>query len=265
MNYFYVVLVVLASGRSLTARAQEPAADSVWFDATEEPRHVSSQTDSAGTCAEVLSWGEAPGLVRIFYPSGRLKEYVPYGDLTTSRRHGLATTWFESGQLQTRQIFEDGQRTGALIVYYETGVLKRQTEYVAGSEQIGPCFDAEGKPVAYYPYEQLPLYPGGQDQLTKEIAKGLRLPRQVPGLTIAAMLAPIQVEVVFRIAEDGRIEAPRVVRSTMPPIVDQAVLKAIANLSRRFSPARRDGQLVSCPYYLPIHLTTTSSYQLLTH
>ena len=139
--------------------------------------------------------------------------------------------------------------------------MKRQTEYVTGNEQIGPCFDPDGKSVAYYPYEQLPLYPGGQAQLTKEITKALRLPSQLPGLSLAAILAPFQVEVVLRIAEDGRIEAPRVVRSAMPAVVDQAVLKAIAKLSRRFSPARRDGQLVSCPYYLPIRLMASATYQ----
>ena len=258
MNYFYVVLVGMTSGLSMTtARAQEQAAapaspaDSVWYDAGVELRHVSSQTDSVGTCAEILSWGDATGLVRTFYPSGHLKEYVPYGDLTTGQRHGLATTWFENGQLQTRQVFAQGQRTGTLSVYYETGALKRQVDYVAGVEQLGACYDPEGRPVAYYPYEQLPLYPGGAAQLTKEITKALRLPRRLP---LEAYLGTLQVEVLLQIAEDGSIRAPRVARSSRLVVFDQAVLTAIARLSRRFTPGRRDGQLVACAYYLPIRM-----------
>ena len=258
MKYRYVALAGMAGGLSLAARAQAPGAavaplaDSVWYDGAAEQRRVSSQTDSAGTCAEVLSWGEATGLVRIFYPSGRLKEYVPYGDLATGHRHGLATTWFESGQLQTRQVFTQGLRTGTLHVYYETGALKRQVEYVAGVEQLGACYDPEGRPLAYYPYEQLPLYPGGPAQLTKEITQTLRLPRRLP---LEAYLGPLQVEVLLQIAEDGSIRTPRIARSSRLTEFDQAVLVAIARLSRRFTPARRDGQLVACNYYLPIRLT----------
>jgi protein TonB len=259
MNCFYVALVGAASGLSFfTARAQEqglaaaPPADSVWYDAGLAHRHVSSQTDSAGTCAEVLSWGDATGLVRVFYPSGHLKEYVPYGDFVTGRRHGLTTTWFENGQLQTRQVFENGQRTGTLSVYYETGALKRQVDYVAGVEQLGACYDPEGRPLAYYPYEQLPLYPGGQAQLTKEITKALRLPRRLP---LEAYLGPLQMEVLLQIAEDGSIQTPRVARSSRLTVFDQAVLTAIARLSRRFTPGQRDGQRVACAYYLPIRLT----------
>lgn len=262
MNYFYVILVGVASGLSLTtARAQAqgaapaPPADSVWYEAETGQRHVSSQTDSVGTCVEILSWGEATGLVRIFYPSGHLKEYVPYGDLLTGQRHGLVTTWFESGQLQTRQVFDNGQRTGTLSAYYETGALKRQVEYVAGIEQLGSCYDPQGQPVAYYPYEQLPLYPGGPAQLTKEITKALRLPRRLP---LEAYVRPLQVEVLLQIAKDGSIQAPRVARSSRLTVFDQAVLTAIARLSRRFTPGRRDGQLVACAYYLPVRLMLSS-------
>ena len=262
MNCFYIALVVGASGLSFsTARAQEqglaaaPPADSVWYDAGAAQRHVSSQVDSAGTCAEMLSWGDATGLVRIFYPSGHLKEYVPYGDYVTGRRHGLTTTWFENGQLHTRQVFENGQRTGTLSVYYETGALKRQVDYVAGVEQLGACYDPEGRPLAYYPYEQLPLYPGGPAQLTKEITKALRLPHLLP---LDAYLGPLQMEVLLQIAEDGSIQTPRVARPSRLTAFDQAVLTAIARLSRRFTPGRRDGQRVACAYYLPIRLTLPS-------
>jgi protein TonB len=257
MRYFYVIIGWLLGCISFSAHAQTPAseglatADSVWYEATEKLR-VNSKIDTTGSCTEVLAWGEASGLARVFYPSGHLKEYMPYGDLATGQRHGLATTWFDSGQLQTRQTFWQGQRTDTLYVYYETGALKRKTEYVAGNERLGGCFDPDGQPVAYFPYEQSPLYPGGLAQLTKEITRELRLPMQLP---VLAFLDQLQVNVMLQIAEDGRIKEAQVVRSSQLAVFDQAVLVAISKLNRRFSPAHRDGQLVSYAYYLPVQLT----------
>ncbi|GAA4498689.1 hypothetical protein GCM10023172_16120 [Hymenobacter ginsengisoli] len=260
MRYLSVVVCGLSGWLARPAQAQEvavgpasTAADSVWYEAA-DTRRVYSQTDSAGTCTEVLILDNANSLQRVFYPSGHLKEYAPYSDWATASRHGLVTTWFDNGQLQSRQLFMQGQRTGALSVYYETGALKRQTDFVAGNEQIGTCFDPEGRPVAYFPYEQLPLYPGGMAQLGKEITKALRLPQQISEVTPSVFFGPRLVDVLLYIAEDGSIQTARVVRSSLPAIFDKAVLAAIAKLSRRFSPARRDGQLVPSNYYLPISL-----------
>jgi protein TonB len=264
MRYFYMVICGLSGWLARPAQAQEvagegsPATDSVRYEKALETRSVNSQTDSAGTCTEVLRWGESAGLVRVFYPSGHLKEYVPYADLATGRQHGLATTWFDSGQLQTKQIFWLGQRTDTLCVYYETGALKRKTSYVAGNEQIGQCYDPSGQPVAYFPYEQLPLYPGGAAQLTKEITKAIRLPHPVP---VSAFLGPLRVDVMLQIAEDGSIRMPRVAHSSGLVAFDQAVLTAIAKLTRRFSPGRRDERFVSCAYYIPVQLTVASGYR----
>lgn len=263
MRYLYVIICGLGSG--VAAHAQEvpaPAAagqlapDSVWYEATADQRRVSSTVDSAGTCTEVLRWEDAGGLLRIFYPSGHLREYSPCADMAAGRRDGNVTTWFDNGQLHTQQVYEQGQRTGQLLVYYENGGLKRRTQYVNGNELPGSCFDDAGIPVAYFPYEQLPLYPGGQAQLTKGITGALRLPRQlVTALAWEARLGEARVvEIEFQISEDGSIRAPRVARSSQLPGLDGAVLATIARLTKRFSPGRRDGQLVACTYYLPVQL-----------
>lgn len=258
MRYLYVIICGLGSG--LAAHAQEapapaatgqPAPDSVWHEAPADQRRVRSALDSAGTCTEVLRWEDAGGLLRIFYPSGHLREYSPYGDVAAGRRHGPATTWFDNGQLHTQQVYEQGQRTGPLLVYYENGGLKRRTQYVDGNELPGSCFDEAGTPVAYFPYEQLPLYPGGQAQLTKEITRALRLPHSArPYL----LWEPRVVGVEFQVAEDGRIGTPWVARSSQVPALDGAVLATVARLTKRFSPGRRDGQLAACRYYLPVRL-----------
>ena len=222
-------------------------------------RWVSSQVDSVGGCTEVLRWGSAEGLLRVFYPSGRLKEYVPYADMATGYIHGLVTTWYESGQLRTSEHFLRGKRDGTLGLYYENGQLKRQTQYVAGSELPGRCFDTAGLAVPYFSYEQLPLYPGGQAQLTKEVTKALRWPRDVP--PVPGMVGR-SVGISFWVGEDGRIKNPRVAVSSQVPAIDQAVLAAIRKLARRFTPARLDGVVVLSRYYLPVQFSGVVSYSI---
>jgi protein TonB len=262
MRYLYVIILGASGWASRPALAQAPAAalapDSGQYQTAVDSRRVSSRTDSAGTCTEVLRWGELSGLVRVFYPSGRLKEYVPYSDLAAGVQHGVASSWFATGQLGAQQPYCQGQRTGALVLYYESGILKRATEYVAGNELLGRCFDAAGQPVAYFPYEQLPLYPGGQAQLSRELTKALRVPRRLPP---AVFFEPRLVDIVFEVAEDGSIQAPRVARSSRLPELDQAVLAAFAKLTRRFTPARRDGRLVPCSYHLPVEFKLPTAFR----
>jgi TonB family protein len=262
MRYLYIIILGLAGWAGQPARAQAPVAallpDSGRYQVAVDNRRVSSATDSAGTCTEVLHWGEPSGLVRAFYPSGRLKEYVPYGDLAGGVQHGVASSWFDNGRLSAQQPYYQGQRTGTLVLYYASGTLKRMTEYVAGNEMLGRCFDEAGRPVAYFPYEQLPLYPGGAAQLSHELTKALRLPRRLPP---AVFFEPRLVDIAFQVAEDGSIQAPRVARSSRLPELDQAVLAAFAHLARRFIPARRDGRLVRCEYHLPVEFKRPAAFQ----
>ncbi|MBJ6142736.1 energy transducer TonB [Hymenobacter sp. BT559] len=250
MRYVYtgicVLLAHLAQGQALadTLAYEQPR------QTTEEAsRRVTSHTDSTGLCVETLSWAGARGLVRIYYASGLLKEYVPYGDLGMGQVHGVATTWYESGQLESRQPFVQGKRDGKLELYYPDGRLKRRTEYATGAELPGQCFDETGRPVIYFSYEQLPLYPGGHAQLTKEINNALRWPRDVTPLML---LMRRTVCLSFVVDEQGAIQSPRVAVSSELPSLDRAVLATIAKLTRRFAPARRDGRIVQSAYYLPI-------------
>lgn len=264
MRYFYVIICGLSS--AIEVHAQEApvlaapgalAPDSGWYEATADKRRVSSALDSAGVCTEILGWENSGGLLRVFYPSGHLQEYSPCIDITTGRRHGNVTTWFDNGQLHTQQVYEQGRRTGPLLVYYESGGLRRRTNYVDGNELPGNCFDEAGASVAYFPYEQLPLYPGGHTQLLKEIEDALRLPRQLVALlSLETRLREARVVgIEFQISEEGRIWAPRVARSSQLPALDEAVLATFARLTKRFSPGQRDGQLVTYTYYLPVQLT----------
>ncbi|RZL14656.1 MAG: hypothetical protein EOO62_04870 [Hymenobacter sp.] len=267
----YLPLIALASLPRLVA-AQAVAADSsAGQPVAVDERWVRSQVDSVGECTEVLHIAGRGGLVRVFHPSGRLKEYIPYADLLAGHLHGVVTTWYDSGQLAARQTYVQGQREGALLLYYSTGQLKRQTQYEAGNELLGTCFDEAGTPQAYFPYEQPPLYPGGQAQLIKEVKAALR---RWPGGPV--QLTKAQVHVSFQVTESGSVINPQVAfsdekftllaipgrpisQASWQATTDQIVTalvgrvqQAMTQLTRRFYPGQRDGATVSWRYRLLI-------------
>jgi protein TonB len=253
MRYLYLLLLLVLGGQ--VARGQTSGdtlpADTLphEIEAESVTRRVVSYTDSAGQCVETLNWSGAIGLMRIYYPSGHLKEYVPYADLGADKIHGLVTTWYENGQLESQQPFIQGKREGKLLLYYDNGQLKRLSDYIAGAEQLGRCFDIAGIAVPFFPYEQPPLYPGGQMQLAKEIDRAIRWPRDVPALL---GVEERTVYVSFVVGKDGSIRSPQVAMSSHIPSLDRAVLATIQKLTRRFTPARRDGLIVQSKYYIPI-------------
>ncbi|MVN75805.1 hypothetical protein GO988_05645 [Hymenobacter sp. HMF4947] len=239
--------------------APAPKAAAVWW--------VNSSTSAAGECTEVLTCDSLRGVVRIFYPSGRLKSYTSFMDIARCLPFGVATTWYENGQLWTQQAYQAGRREGELLVYYPDGALKRRSSYVEGKEQIGSCFALDGQPIGYSVYEQTPLYPGGEAMLQKDVVRQLRqycrecndqyvLPRTLP------------VKVLFKVAEDGSIHDPELVNlpaltkamstywgtDMTIAILKEKVLETLRHLPRPFTPGWRDGQVVTAYYQQSVNI-----------
>jgi protein TonB len=272
IRYFYTVVCGLlgyaAQGQVV---ADSAAVDSVGCEVKPDERWVRSTVDSTGICTEVMHWSGPSGLLRVYYASGRLREYIPYDNLAAARRHGVATTWYESGKLCARQVFLHGRRDSTLELYYENGQLKRKTRYVANSELPGFCFDSAGKAVPYFPYEQPPLYPGGHLRLTQEISRliGRKRPSQLNFLSAG------WYDITFSVNEDGSIGTPEIAVDSkkalwvhaLPAITskqvaaiveqERAVLianaqDALAKLPIRFYPGKRDGEALRWNYQLRI-------------
>lgn len=272
MRYFYLSFACLGL---LAHTAQAQAADSLATDSASyavvpDERWVRSQVDSAGECTEIMHWSGRGGLVRVYHPSGRLKDYLPYADLATGKLHGVATSWYDDGQLAIQQTFLRGQRDGALLAYYPDGQLKRQTQYTNGYEMLGQCFAPSGTPVSFFPYERPPLYPGGQMQLIKEISRQVRQWQPAGPL----VLSQAQIHVSFQVGENGQVENPQVtitderfmlLRSNftnshslqatladgLAPLIGR-VQRGLTTLAKPFYPGKRDGAAVRWQYRLTI-------------
>lgn len=274
MRYLYFACLGLLAHFGTRAQAPDSVAtDSASYPVAPDERWVRSQTDSAGVCTEVLHWSGPGGLVRVFHPSGNLKEYLPYANLAAGQLHGVATDWYDDGQLALRQTFINGKRDGELVAYYPSGQLKRQTQYTAGSEMLGQCFAESGAPQPFFPYEQPPLYPGGQLQLIKEVSRYVRQ-WQPSGLL---MLSQAQIHVRFQVGENGEVVNPQVVITNerfallrpqaasgqsmqraiadgLDPLIGR-VQRGLTTLAKPFLPGKRDGATVRWQYSLTIPFT----------
>ena len=225
----------------------------------------STSDDSTAFCAETIYRDSLSGVTRVYYPAGRLKEYVPYADVRQRMVHGSLTTWYEDGTMRTKEDYVGGRRHGELLTYYPDGTLKRRDHFENGRSGVGNCYASDGTYVPYFAYEQLPLYPGGDDGLINEVERGLQRnlnskeraviqseSHRTAQSTLRIWKREVLVQLV--VAEDGRVSDYKVVQSNAP-MLNNAVLRSVAKLTRQFIPARRDGQAVVSYLVVPVKYT----------
>lgn len=223
---------------------------------------AASPDDTTAFCSEITFRDSLSGVARVYYPSGNLRQYVPYSNVYRRRLHGTLTTWYEDGRLCTKEAYLNGIREGELQTYYPNGVLKRQELYKNGQCGVGKCYGPNGAPMPYFAYEQLPLYPGGEAQLLKELQKTVRLTseeqnamrRDSDFMKTLLYGTKWQVDVELAVAADGRVTNARVVASTSR-YLNAAALRAVTKLQRAFVPGRRDGQTMASFITVPVYYT----------
>ncbi|MBD2721240.1 energy transducer TonB [Hymenobacter armeniacus] len=231
----------------------------------------STSADSLAYCAETTFRDSVSGVTRVYYPSGRLMQYLPYADVNRRVLYGTLTTWYEDGSMKTKEDYVRGVRHGELLTYYPDGAPKRRDQYVNGKCGVGSCYAPNGTLVPYFAYEQLPLYPGGGEQLVKELSKAIKLNKE----ETAAMYRLNQrvmwyqgnfrreVKVELAVAPNGRVTDARVVQGT-DEFLKTAALRAVPQLKRQFLPGRRDGQptasLLTVPIYYDVMMNRQSPF-----
>jgi protein TonB len=209
------------------------------------------------------------GVVRRCYPSGKLKEYIPYANLRHHILHGTVSTWDENGQMRTKEEYVRGYRHGQLLTYYPDGTLQRHDTYSYGRSLVGTCFGPDGRPILYSTYEQLPLYPGGEAMLVKEVRRRIRLLptdawqfRYYRESSSEGFIGG-EVKVAFTVAIDGTVKDVTINMSSMQPSINNQVLAAVRRLSKRFSPGQRNGQPVEARLELPLSFELLANTYLL--
>jgi protein TonB len=160
--------------------------------------------------------------------------------------NGLSRNWDQSGYLKSEMEYADNKLHGKLMTYWPDGKIKRKDIYESGKLLTGNCYDSIGKEVKYFPYEQMPQFPGGEQFLFKFLTYNVRYP-------VAAQEARIQGRVIvqFYVNVDGKIEDLKVVRSINPDL-DREAIRVVNNMPDWF-PGKVDGVPVRVKYTLPVN------------
>ena len=110
----------------------------------------------------------------------------------------------------------------------------------------------------------MPLYPGGEAELVKELGACCASPlRKCPPCAASNLDAkhdPLQLEtqvdVELAVSPEGQIIDARVAGSTAQ-YLNRAALRAVAKLKRQFVPGRRDGQAMASYLTVPVYYTSS--------
>lgn len=173
----------------------------------------------------------------------RLRKKVNKDDYRVG--YGAFEDYHDNGQLQAKGLMVEGQFHDTLLSYYEDGKARRIDQYEVGRLIKGQCFDKEGKETAYFPYQVLPEFLGGQEELFKYLGENIRYPKDARENGLEGV-----VYVGFVIDKDGAVKDVTLRKDTYKLLAEEAirVVKTMPN----WNPGLRDGEKVRFSYTLPI-------------
>lgn len=105
----------------------------------------------------------------------------------------------------------------------------------------------------YQSVDQMPVYPGGQDQFMQDLVAGITYPKSAKEAGVNT-----KVFIGFVVGADGRIydiTLKKGAQATDPAIaaeLDAIALRAVKNLTQTWQPGRQDGKAVAVSYTLPV-------------
>jgi len=263
-GFAFVALFLLLVGAMPAATAQEatspaaPAAKKVeYFDAHHKPL---SSADGADYRVETIMRDSVAGTERVYYSSGKLKKSTPYGHLRLRIEHGVKTTWYETGQMRSKEDYVAGKRHGDLLVYYPNGTLRRRDKFERDQRTAGECFGSEGQPIPYFEYLIMPVYSEGAGDNASVVAAIQRRTKY----PTAAMRIELNacIFIGFTVTKTGAVSNVRVEREPAPAEIPPAARYAFATIKESalsaarqlhaFKPAQFEGEPVLIGYTVPI-------------
>jgi protein TonB len=151
---------------------------------------------------------------------------------------------YKNNKLWTETNYVNDTKHGKFVVYYPDGVIKRDELFRKGESINGLCYTQKGNDTTYYPFEILPEYRGGEEEMYKAINYYLKYPQQAIENKIEGT-----VIVRFYVDVDGRIGDATVVSNT-PDILNQSALKCLKKMPK-WNPGKEDGVPVLIYFALP--------------
>ncbi len=195
---------------------------------------------------ETLYRDARSGTVKIFYLSGKLKEFTTYASIPDKIRHGVHMIYYETGQVSVSENYSASLLEGERLMYYPTGVLRRRDLFDKGVRTKGEYFTADGASAAYVEAEEWPVYEtGGLAEIVAAIQRAAYYPRMAQAQNIEG-----KVFVAFNATATGEIIDIRVVRGIN--LLNESAIKAVKSLHRFAKPGRVEGKAVKIGFTLPV-------------
>ncbi|TXK33737.1 hypothetical protein FVR03_18945 [Pontibacter qinzhouensis] len=160
-------------------------------------------------------------------------------------RQGSRMIWNKEGQLVLRETYENNKLTDSLISYYATGGIKRLEIYKDDEMLEGYVYEEDGTQITYYPFEQMPQFPGGDQAMFQYINRKIKFPKSaLKAKAFGTVLA------TFIVGADGIVRDIEIGQSVHPDI-DMEVIRVIS-LMPPWQPGKQDGRPVPVRYNIPI-------------
>lgn len=169
--------------------------------------------------------------------------------------YGAFEDYHDNGQLQARGNMVEGELQDTLFSYYADGKALRIDQYEAGRLIQGQCFDKEGKKIAYFPYQVLPEFPGGIEELFKYLNKNIRYPKDARENNIEDV-----VYIGFIIDRDGLLKDVTIRKDTYKILADEAM--RVVKTMPRWNSGLKDGEKIPFRYTLPIKFKLEDGFRL---
>ena len=185
---------------------------------------------------------EPTGVYQEWYANSKPKIYSVIKD---GNLDGPYKTWSESGVPQLDVVYRNGNLNGKFVSFYENGMPVRDDRYRNGELVNKQCYTRSGKDTLWFPYLQMPQFPGGENKLSEYIDKEMIYPKEA-----LQMQREGQVTVEFSIERDGRISKVSILKSDREYFNSEA-LRLVSSFPK-WIPGRKDGQLVEVTLSLPI-------------
>lgn len=185
---------------------------------------------------------------KTFSKSGQIIEENNYSIFSKSTKHGKSKAWHLNGKIKRDIDYTDGNINGKLLTYWENGQIKRNDTYINGKFIEGVIKNPEGIEIEHYDFEIMPIFPGGNEELTTYIKKNIKYPRRARKKGVNG-----KVVVKFEVSESGKVVNPIIIKSVSKELDDEA-LRVVGNMPN-WKPGVFDGENVPVYFNLPINFT----------
>ncbi|PJJ60533.1 energy transducer TonB [Hymenobacter chitinivorans] len=212
--------------------------------------------EGAGSRIERTFRDSLSGSARHYNAAGKLERITPYAVMDVLKL-GPETTYYDTGQLHTKDDYVGSKRNGEFVVYYPDSKVRRREIYVDDKRQSGECYAPDGSMVPFYEYRTMPLFKGasmsekaGMNKVLAAVAATLQYPasalrNQTQG----------QVFVTLTVGPAGEVTGVSLAKSVSPDL-DAAAIAAVKRLPA-FTPGHVDGVNTGFAFILPINFAIT--------